>query len=416
MTLLTTRPQTNRNPSKILVILALFLAGIILAGCEPETPPPERIAGSALHRLRPYQYPAFFDDLDYEGLARGISRSLEYLRKLPADRLFWLADDSFPASHMIRTLEVFDQFIATHPPPEALNQFLEDNFRIYRSKGKDRSGEVLFTGYYEPFLEGRLTRSEAFPYPVYAMPKDLVVVNLTAFGFENTEKPTLVGRVTAEQKIIPYYDRQEINAYPLIDHAPPIAWVNDRIALFFMQIQGSGQIFLENENRLRVHYRITNGHPYRSIGALLIKEGKIPKEEMSMQRLRTYLQAHPGEIDDILNYNPSYVFFQLETGGPIGCYGVEVTAGRSLALQKRIFPAAALTFMVAAKPLVDGAGKITSWRNLRRFGLNQDTGGAIRGPGRADLFWGNGPYAEIAAGHMQHPGELYFLVLKPETE
>lgn len=413
---MTIRRQTDRYTTGVMAILALFLVGFILAGCEPEKRPPARIAGSALDRLRPYQYPAFFDDLDYDGLARGISQSLVYLRRLPQDRLFWFADDSFSARHMVRSLEAFDRFIATKPPPEALNQFLEKHFRVYRSKGRGLSGEVLFTGYYEPFLEGSLIRSEAFPYPVYAMPRDLALVNLSAFGINNPEKPTLVGRVTPEQTIIPYYDRQEIEAYPLIDHAPPIAWIKDRIALFFMQIQGSGQILLETGSRLRVHYHTSNGHPYRSIGSYLIKEGKIPREEMSMQRLRTYLKAHPGEVDTILNYNPSYVFFKIEEGGPVGCYGVEVTAGRSLALQKRIFPAAALTFMVTAKPLVDAGGEVVSWRSLRRFGLNQDTGGAIRGPGRADLFWGNGPYAEIAAGHMQHPGELYFLVLNPETE
>ena len=163
---------------------------------------------------------------------------------------------------------------------------------------------------------------------------------------------------------------------------------------------------------VHVHYHTTNGHPYKSIGALLIREGKVAREEMSMQKIRSYLQEHPDEVDDVLNYNPSYVFFMLDKEGPFGCYATKVTAGRSVALEKRIFPAAAVGFMTSQKPVVDDAGNISKWIDFSRFVLNQDTGGAIKGPGRADLFWGDGPYAEIAAGHMQHPGELYFLVLK----
>jgi membrane-bound lytic murein transglycosylase A len=135
---------------------------------------------------------------------------------------------------------------------------------------------------------------------------------------------------------------------------------------------------------------------------------------MSMQRIRSYLHEHPDEIETILSHNPSYVFFKLEPEGPLGYLNVKLAPGRSLALDRRIFPPAALAFIQTKKPIVDPAGQIDSWTNCERFVLNQDTGGAIRGPGRADLFWGNGPYAEIAAGHLAHKGKLYFLVLKPD--
>ena len=164
---------------------------------------------------------------------------------------------------------------------------------------------------------------------------------------------------------------------------------------------------------MNLHYGATNGRPYRSIGALLIREGKIAKEEMSMQKIRQYLSAHPDEVDDILNYNPSRVFFKTGTGGPYGSIGATLTPGRSLATDRHLFVKGALTFVKTAKPLLDGAGNLRSWRTLERFCLNQDTGGAIRGPGRGDLFWGHGPYAEAAAGHMKHLGELYVLVLPP---
>ena len=133
-----------------------------------------------------------------------------------------------------------------------------------------------------------------------------------------------------------------------------------------------------------------------------------------MQAIRSYLKANPSEIDAVLNYNPSYVFFKTEVDGPYGSLDVKLTPGRSIALDRRLFPAAALAFMETKLPLVTGAGEIQIWTDCYRFVLNQDTGGAIRGPDRADLFWGDGPYAELAAGHMQHVGRLYFLVLKPK--
>ena len=133
-----------------------------------------------------------------------------------------------------------------------------------------------------------------------------------------------------------------------------------------------------------------------------------------MQRLKAYLLSHPAEVDAVLNHNPSYVFFKTETSGPIGAIGVDLTPGRSVAVDRRVFPMAAPAFLQTQIPVVDGNGRIDRWMDFSAFALNQDTGGAIRGPGRVDIFWGNGPYAEIAAGHMQHKGSFYLLVLAPE--
>jgi membrane-bound lytic murein transglycosylase A len=189
----------------------------------------------------------------------------------------------------------------------------------------------------------------------------------------------------------------------------------DPVDVFFLQIQGSGKVFLDNGEVLNVHYHTTNGRPYRSIGKLLIDEEKISVADMSMQKIRQYFQNHPEEIDAVLNYNPSYVFFKIEPNGPLGNINVPLTPGRSVALDRFIFPPAALIFIETEKPIVDNAGHIQNWQRFSRFALNQDTGGAIKGPGRADLFWGNGTYAEIAAGHLKHTGDLYFLVLKTDS-
>jgi membrane-bound lytic murein transglycosylase A len=198
--------------------------------------------------------------------------------------------------------------------------------------------------------------------------------------------------------------------------APVLAWVRDPVDLFFLQIQGSGKILLDNGETINIHYHASNGRPYKSIGNLLIQKKIIPHSEMSMQRIRAYLGSNPEDVQDILNYNPSYIFFKTEEDGPRGYLDVKLTPGRSVALDRRIFPLAGIVYIETVKPQVSGNGEIAEWIKNDRFVLNQDTGGAIRGPGRADIFWGNGKYAEIAAGNMQHKGSLYFLILKPEKK
>jgi membrane-bound lytic murein transglycosylase A len=216
--------------------------------------------------------------------------------------------------------------------------------------------------------------------------------------------------------VVPYHSRRELEDKTLLaGKSKVIAWVDNRIDLFFLEIQGSGKIALDTGTTINVLYHAKNGRPYRSIGKLLIHQGKIPPSQISMQRIKAYLKSHPEEADDILNHNQSYVFFRQAKEGPFGCYGTLITPGRSLALQKHIFPPAAIVFIDTRKPLLDQSGHIHRWAKLSRLVLNQDTGGAIRGPGRADIYWGSGPYAEVAAGHMKHVGRLFFLVLKPDS-
>jgi membrane-bound lytic murein transglycosylase A len=273
---------------------------------------------------------------------------------------------------------------------------------------------VLFTGYYEPQLKGRRSISPEYQYPIFARPDDLLTIDLGAFS-EKYKGEKLIGR-THEQTVVSYHDRREIEENgALYGKAQALAWVSDPVDIFFLHIQGSGKVILEDGQTLNLGYDTSNGRPYRSVGQLLIDEGKINREEMSMQRIRAYLNQNPAEIRRVLSHNPSYIFFKVTPDGPLGSLNVKLTAGRSIALDRKIFPPAALTFVETQKPLSDGLGQVQSWVDCRRFMLNQDTGGAITGPGRADLFWGSGAYAEIAAGHLKHPGKLYFLVLRPDA-
>jgi membrane-bound lytic murein transglycosylase A len=393
--------------------LTLGMVIVMAAGCAFFQSPPVE-TGAALIRLSVKEYPDFTDGTFLDNLSYGMGKSVEYLRKVPAERIFRFGEDTYSARHLIRSLEVLRDFVETGPDPAALNRFVAARYRVYRSSGGPESGRVLFTGYYEPHLEGSLTPDGRYRYPVYAMPGDLMVIDLSPFS-KDFEGRRIVGRIQGNT-IVPYPDRQAIEADPEFAHnAPPIAWVDDRVDLFFLQIQGSGRIYLTDGSFIRVHYHGSNGQPYRSIGRLLIDQGKIPREEMSMQRLKAYLDAHPDEVDAVLNHNPSYVFFKTETSGPIGAIGVDLTPGRSVAVDRRVFPMAAPAFLQTRIPVVDGNGRIDRWMDFSAFALNQDTGGAIRGPGRVDIFWGNGPYAQIAAGHMQHRGSFYLLVLVPES-
>ena len=401
-------------PLKTLTLLfGLFAcSGLILSGCAWLVRQPLRVDGSALVKLDPYQYPEFSDDLAYDGLNASIVQSIEYLDRIPDNRLFWFGDDAFTARHMKASLEHFRAFLEDRPAPGDLNDFITTYYDVYISKGNEDTEDVLFTGYYEPELSGSLRQTDEYRYPVYSLPDDLVFVELSLFGREFEGQKRLIGRYTDSRQIVPYYEREDITWSTLLGRSRPIAWVKDKVGLFFLEIQGSGKICLDSGGCINVHYHASNGHPYRSIGALLIQQEKISKEQMSMQKIREYLEDNPEEVDEILNHNKSMVFFKVEKGGPFGCLNVELTPGRSIALQTRIFPAAGLAFIEASKPLVDGEGHIVEWIRFKRFVMNQDTGGAIRGPGRADIFWGNGPYAEITAGHMQHHGQLFFLVLK----
>ena len=396
----------------VIVLIPLF--SLLLTGCTLFKKETIKVKDKALVRITSSAYPEFADDMAYDGLEYSILQSISYLKRVPDTRKFTFGRDVFDNKHMIKSLEHFLHFIKTKPSAQRLKRYIHSNYMVYTSIGRDNFGQVLFTGYYEPFLEGRLDKSSEYRFPVYSRPDDLMTIDLSLFS-PRFEGETIIGRFS-NQTVVPYYERKEIEFDGILEgKVRQIAWLKDPLDLFFLQIQGSGKIHLDNGKTINIHYHGTNGRPYRSIGKLLIDTGKIPRSEMSMQKIRAYLYEHPEELENILIYNPSYVFFKIEKDGPLGYLDVKLTPGRSLALDRRIFPLSGLAFNETQKPVINATGQIDKWVNFSRFVLNHDTGGAMRGPGRADLFWGNGTYAEIAAGHMQHIGRLYFLILKPDA-
>lgn len=289
------------------------------------------------------------------------------------------------------------------PDREQARRFFEENFTPYQLLQPGGRTEGLATGYYEPLLRGSRTRTARYPYPVYGVPDDLVIVDMAAFGVDSRE-PRPRGRVDGK-RVVPYFDRAQIEAGLAPVRGKEIAWVNDPVELFFLQIQGSGRIELDDGGVVRVGYAEHNGHPYRSIGRLLIDRGELPAERASMQGIKAWAQQNPHKLREVLDQNPRYIFFrELPAGlsGPLGALGVPLTARRSIAVDPRYVPLGAPVFLSSTWPL--------STKPLNQIMLAQDTGSAIRGAVRADFFWGYGDDAGREAGRMKQTLRMWVLL------
>ena len=285
---------------------------------------------------------------------------------------------------------------------ERVRAFFEARFIAWQIADANGADSGLVTGYYEPLLAGSRTRTGRYRYPVYGVPDDLLVVDLGEV-YPELKGYRLRGRVEG-RRVVPYYDRAQIDrgAAPLADRI--LAWVEDPVELFFLQIQGSGRIRFDNGDTMAVGYADQNGHPYRSIGRVLIDRGDLPLEQTSMQGIKAWVRKNPERLQELLSHNASYVFFrEVPPGlpGPIGALGVPLTARRSVAVDPRFVPLGAPVFLA------------TTWPNTRqplhRLMLAQDTGGAIRGAVRADFFWGFGEDAAREAGRMKQALRLWVL-------
>jgi len=280
-------------------------------------------------------------------------------------------------------------------------RFFESGFSAYAIVSPEDSDSGLITGYYEPVIAGSLKPSPAYAHPVLGVPEDLIDVDLASV-YPELNGMRLRGRLDG-RRLVPYYSRAEIDARSSGVPAPVIAWAADPVELFFLQIQGSGQIQLEDGSRLRVGYANQNGYPYSSIGRYLVANGALALEQASMQGIKQWAAAHPDELRQTLEQNASYVFFrELPTGGgPTGALGVPLSAEYSIAVDRRYIPLGAPVYLATTFPL--------STDVLERLVMAQDTGGAIRGAVRADLFWGSGAEAGARAGGMRQQGRMWLL-------
>jgi membrane-bound lytic murein transglycosylase A len=288
----------------------------------------------------------------------------------------------------------------------AARQFLQSRLQAYAVS--DNGNPVgLYTGYYEPAVAGARTRGGVYQTPIYSRPPDLIQVDLGAFS-DDLKGRSVTGRVS-DGALVPYYDRAEIEQGALRSKRVELLFLADPVDAFFLQIQGSGRVSLPGGQVVRVSYAGQNGRPYVPIGRVLLNRGQIPADQVSMQSIRAWLNAHPSEAAGVMDENPSYVFFRELTNidpneGPPGAEGVPLTPGRSIAVDRNFIPLGAPVWIDTTDPL-DGS-------KLQRLMVAQDLGGAIRGPVRADLFFGWDPQAAERAGKMRQKGQEYVLLPK----
>jgi membrane-bound lytic murein transglycosylase A len=283
----------------------------------------------------------------------------------------------------------------------SLRRFFESHFQVYQSRNDDGSSNGLITGYYEPLIKGDRSQTARARYPVYGVPDDLLSVDLASV-YPELKTLRLRGRLVGN-KVVPYAARSEIDATP--PKARVLAWADDAVELFFMQIQGSGRIEFTDGSHLRLGYADQNGYPYKSIGKLLVERGELTLDQASMQGIKQWGLTHPDKLPALLAANPSYVFFrELPDGltGPLGALGVAVSAQRTLAVDPKYIPLGAPVYLATTLP-----GNAAPFERLM---LAQDTGGAIRGGVRADFFCGFGDGAGELAGKMKQPGRLWVLL------
>lgn len=385
----------------ILLLLALLTAGGVWLMARPVTAPPP--GEEPVLTLKPVSFAdlAGWDrDNQSEALAAFV-RSCEAMLKQPADKP--MDGDGFAGTIGDWQPECRDAQGVKPGDPIAARRFFEGRFRPFSVRvGSEPQG--MFTGYYAPIVAGSRTPDATFHVPLYGVPPELVMVDLGAFR-PGLKGERIAGKV-AGHKLVPYASRGEIVAGALANRGLELMYLKDPIDAFFLQIQGSGLVRQPDGSLVRLGYAAQNGYPYTAIGKLLIQRGEMTKDEVSMQSIRAWVNAHPDEGRALMDENASYVFFEEQQAeGAIGSQGVVLTGGRSMAIDRKHMPLGAPLWLDIQSE--DGG------RKIHRLVVAQDTGGAIRGAVRGDFYWGEGDKAEQAAGAMKDPGRYYILLPEP---
>ena len=292
-----------------------------------------------------------------------------------------------------------------NPDSESVRAYFKQNFSVYKTTNFDGADSGLITGYYQPILKGSRTKSAKYPFPIYTSPPDLITVELDGL-FPELKYKRVRGRVVGN-KLVPYFNRAEIETdnSPIKGHE--LVYIDNIVDVFFLQIQGSGVVQFENGEQVMVGYADQNGHSYNSVGRLLIERGELTSANASMTGIKNWVKNNPLKFRELLNNNPSFVFFrELPSGlpGPIGALGVPILAERAVAVDPKFVPLGAPVFLSTTQP--------NNNKPLKRLMMAQDTGGAIKGGVRADFFWGAGAEAGAKAGAMKQSGKIWVLLPK----
>ena len=330
-----------------------------------------------------------------QALVQAVDHSLYYLSTPKAAQSYrQYADSTFSLEHTKRSLSRFKELLLTTESPAALEKAVKQEFTFYQSVGDDRRGKVEFTGYFEPTYTASRVRTAEYCYPLYRQP--------ASFGTWSTPHPT---RAQLEGK-------DGLGSSQSVLEGQELVWLSDRLEAFLVQVQGSARLKMTDGTTMSVGYDGTTNYPYVSVGGELVKDGVFNKDELSLPKLLDYFAADHRQLDKYLPRNNRFVFFK-ETDGkpPTGSLGVPVTGDRSIATDKSLMPPGALALIVAPIPDLESTGKIDT-RVVSRYVLDQDTGSAIKGAGRVDIFLGSGEVAGKRAGLLNGSGSLFYLLLK----
>jgi len=397
----------------LIMEVAILYYFLILVPKRPPIKPPEKY----LMEVQKDKIPQFaYSDKDSEELKKAFNREEGFLsRKIAYERKLPFGEKKLSASLIKESAQLLLQTLQEAKTEEELNRLIRKRFTIYQAAGEKGEGKVLFTGYYSPIYEGSLKKDGPFRYPLYLKPKDLKVANLGEFN-PALEGERIVYRIDPSKgEIVPHWSREDIVKSKVLEGQNlEFVYLKDRIDRFYLMIQGSGKIVLEDGRTLWARYSATNDRPYTSLGRLLAREGKIPQDKLSLQSIRQYFQRHPQEMDQYLNQNERFIFFAKDEkkGGATGAAGAELTPKRSIAIDKKIFPLGALAYIEYPEPEINREGEVVGIEKRARFVFCQDTGGVIKGPGRVDIYFGEGKKALAKAGRLKGKGKLYFLIKK----
>jgi membrane-bound lytic murein transglycosylase A len=373
---------------------------------EPEKPNYERELGPGELALRKITDPNKIPDFSYgfgrrSELAEAVRNSLNYMSKPSSKRYFPYAEISH--DQVVASLQDFLRMIESPMTSDQINQEIRARYDVYESIGWDDQGTVLFTGYYRPIFEARYMPDETFRYPLHTQPPDLV---------KDSEGRTL-GRRLDDGTIVEYFSRDDINQGRLPEDLA-LCYLSNPFEAYICTVQGSARLRMGDGSFFEVGYAANNGHEYTSIGREMIKDGRIPKEKLSLDGLRDHFAANPADLDHYLKLNSRYVFFTPRSGGPFGSLNEPVIPYCSIATDKGVFPRAAVSYVVTQMPMRNG-GEIQQ-RPYKGFALDQDTGGAIRAAGRCDIYMGTGDEVGELAGRTFSEGQLYYIFLRPGGE
>jgi membrane-bound lytic murein transglycosylase A len=393
---------------KILLSVVLVLFVFTIVGCQkprarvvaPEYDRPLAPGQLALRKItNPSEIPDFTNACqNLSNLSQAIDNSLDYLNKKSSKNFYPYADITH--DQVVKSLNAFKDLLKSGLTGSQLNDAIRQKFDVYMSVGCDDAGTVLFTGYYTPIFYGSTTKTAQFQYPLYSQPKDLV----------KGEDGKILGRKGADGQITPYPARAEIENSNMLAGSE-IVWLDDPFKVYIVQVQGSAVLRMPDGRLVTYGYAANNGHEYKGINQQLIKDGKIPPDRVNLDSMIDFFKANSSLVRYYTQLNPRYVFFkQSSDSTPRGSINEPVTAYRSIATDKTIFPRAAMTFFTTNLP--HQAGTMTYTDPYAGFALDQDTGGAIRAAGRCDIYLGIGDEAGKLAGQTYQEGKLYYLFLK----